>query len=119
MENGNSPRLDGLIKCYKEFFEITKDDPQITFDKALFDLKLTPKTWNQAIITLIPEKENLKLLKYCRPISLLCTYFKIFTKILANRLKQILPEIVSKEQNCSVPDRPIFNNLLLVRDIIR
>ena len=53
-------------------------------------------------------KENLELLKYWRPISLLCTDYKILTKILANRLKQVLPDIISQEQNCSIPDRTIF-----------
>ena len=37
---------------------------------------------------------------------------------MANRLKQVLPEIISEEQNCSIPNRTIFNNLFLIRDII-
>ena len=40
------------------------------------------------------------------------------TKILANRLKYILLDIISKEQNCSIPNRTIFENLFLIRDII-
>ena len=43
----------------------------------------------------------------------------MLTKILANRLKQILPDIISKEQNYSVPQRTIFNNLFLIRDLIK
>lgn len=50
---------------------------------------------------------------------MLCTGYKIITKILANCLKCILPEIISEEQNCSVTDRAIFNYLLLVKDITR
>ena len=76
------------------------------------------ETWNQAIITLIPKKGDTKYQKYWRPISLLCTDYKILTKILANRLKHILPEIISEEQSCSIPNRTIFNNLFLTRDII-
>ena len=37
---------------------------------------------------------------------------------MANRLKEVLPEIISEEQNCSIPNRTIFNNLFLIRDII-
>ena len=73
---------------------------------------------NQAIITLIPKKGKLNQLKYWRPISLLCLDYKILTKILANRLKQVLPNLISEEQNCSVPGRTIFNNLFLIRDAI-
>ena len=57
-------------------------------------------------------------LRYWRPISLLCVDYKILTKILANRLKKILPQIISEEQNCSIPHRTIFNNLFLTRDAI-
>ena len=72
----------------------------------------------QAIITLIPKQGDLTKLKYRRPISLLCIDYKILTKILANRLKNILPTIISKEQTCSIPNRTIFNNLFLIREII-
>ena len=56
------------------------------------------------------------MLKYWRPISLLCVDYKILTKIADNRLRYILPQIISEEQNCSIPDRTIFNNLFLTRD---
>ena len=93
---------------------------KIFFNNVLFQQKTTPKTWNQAIISLIPKQtEKLNSLKYWRPISLLCTDCKILTKILANRLKQILPDITSQEQNCSISQRTIFNNLFLIRDLIK
>ena len=111
-KHGKSPGVGGLlIEFYKELFETIKYDLQLTFNKTLFDSKLTPKIWNQAIITLIPKKGNLKLLKYWRPISLLRADYKILTKILTNGLKYILPEIISEEQNCSVLDQTIFNNV--------
>ena len=72
----------------------------------------------QAIITLIPKKGDLNKLKYWGPISLLCINYKILTKISANRLKNVLPHIISKEQTCSIPNRTIFNNLFQIRDII-
>ena len=60
----------------------------------------------------------MELLKYWKPISLLSTDYKILTKILANRLKQVLPDVISEEQNCSIPDKTISHNLFLIRDII-
>ena len=73
---------------------------------------------NQAIITLISKKGKLNQLKYWRPIPLLYLDYKILNKILANRLKQVLPNLISEEQNCSVPGRTIFNNLFLIKDAI-
>ena len=91
MENGKSPRVDGIpIEFYNEVLESIILDLQKTFNETLFTNKNTPKTWNQAIIAPIPKKGNIKLLKYWRPISLLCVDYKILTKILSNRLKYIL-----------------------------
>ena len=119
MENGKSLGVDGIpIEFYKEFLETIIPDLQKTFNETLFTNKKMPKTWNQAMITLIPKKGNIKLFKYWRPISLLCVDYKILTKILANRLRHILPQIISEEQNCSIPNRTIFNNLFLIRDMI-
>ena len=85
--------------------------------KHYSQIKKTPKTWNQAITWLIPKIGDTKLLKYWRLILLLRVDYKILTKM-ANRLRHILPQIISEEQNCSVPNRTIFNNLFLLRDII-
>ena len=121
MENGKSPGIDGNpVEFYKEFFDLLKKDFQDIFNYVLFQQKTTPKTWKQEIISLIPKQtEKLNSLKYWRLISLLCTDYKILTKILSNRLKQILPDIISQEQNCSIPQRTIFNNLFLIRDLIK
>ena len=71
MENRKSPGMDGIpIDFYKEFLETIILDLLKTFNETLFTNKKTPKTWNQAIITLIPKKGNIKLLKYWRLISL-------------------------------------------------
>ena len=120
MEKRKSPGIDGIpVEYYKEFFHLLKSDLQDTFNKAIFHLKTTTKTCNQAIITLIPKQtEKLNSLKYWRPISLLCTDYKILTKILANCLKQILPDIITQEHNCSIPQQTI-NNLFLIRDLIK
>ena len=119
MENGKSPGIDSIpIEFYKEFIETIKTDLQKFFNEILFSNKKTPKSWNQAIITLIPKKGDINYQKYWRPISLLCVDYKIITKILANRLKYILRDIISTEKNCSIPNRTIFDNLSLIRDII-
>ena len=119
MENDKSPGIGGIpVEFYKEFYPIIKNDLKYIFKKVLFNLQTTPKTWNQAIITLIPKKTEDEL-KYWRPISLLCTDYKILTKILSNGINKILPNIISIEQNCSVPQRTIFNNLFLIRDLIK
>ena len=114
-----SPGIDGIpVEFYKTFYDVLENDLLQIFNNILFTEQETTKTMQQAIITLILKKGDLKQLKYWRPISLLCNDYKILTKILANRLKTILPQTISEEQTCSIPKRTIFNNLFLIRDLI-
>ena len=118
MENDKSPGIDGIpVEFYKTFYDTLENDLIQLHNNILFIEKSITNTMQKAI-TLIPKKGDLNKLKYWRPISLLCTDYKILTKVLANRLKNILPQIISKEQTCSIPSRTIFNNLFLIRDTI-
>ena len=73
---------------------------------------------NHSFITLIPKKSDPESPGDFRPIALCNTVYKIFSKILANRLKKILPKIISEEQTGFMPGRSILDGIITIQETI-
>ncbi len=58
------------------------------------------------------------LSKKWRPISLLNTNYKILAKLIANRLKTVLPLLINNDQTGYLKNRYIGENIRLLQDII-
>ncbi|XP_062013825.1 uncharacterized protein LOC133730210 [Rosa rugosa] len=72
---------------------------------------------NQTHIALIPKVKNPSTASHFRPIALCNFSYKILAKILANRLKPLMPSLISSNQSAFVTDRQIQDNIMVAHEV--
>jgi hypothetical protein len=108
-----APGPDGMAPIfYQQYWHIVGKDINASILACLKDGSLLKKI-NHTHLCLIPKVQNLESVKDFRPISLCNVVYKIIAKVLANRLKKILPQIISESQSAFVPGRLISDNILI------
>jgi hypothetical protein len=73
---------------------------------------------NATFITLIPKEGQAHQPRQYRPIALCNVIYKLLTKVIARRLKPILPAIISPEQSGYVEGRQILDSIILAHEVI-
>jgi len=74
---------------------------------------------NSTILALIPKKMEAKEIKDYRPISCCNVLYKVISKIIANRLKRVLPQFIAGNQSAFIKDRLLIENLLLATELVK
>ena len=80
--------------------------------------KKTPTEWKTAVILPIFKKGQRSNCDHYRGISLLNTGYKIYSRILVKRLKNIIETILSEEQSGFRPSRSCIDNVFSLQQII-
>ena len=70
------------------------------------------RSLNASFLTLIPKKCNAVNIKDFCPISLVGNVYKLLSKVLANRLRAVLDNLISETQNSYVSGRQILDLVL-------
>jgi len=74
---------------------------------------------NTANIVLLPKTQDAAALSDYRPISLINSFVKIITKLLANRLAPHMNDLVSNAQNAFIKKRCIHDNFIYTQRVIQ
>lgn len=77
-----------------------------------------PADLNSTNVVLIPKIDNAVTMKDFRPIALCNVLYKIMAKVLANRIKEVLPGVIAENQSAFVAGRNITDNFLVAFEII-
>ncbi len=114
-----SPGIDGLTyEFYIKNFDLIKHDLLSLLNRFLENPSEIPENFADGVITLIPKLNAPKTVNDFRPISLLNTDYKIFSKILANRLKDSIQKLIENGQSACLNGKSCVTNLTKLRNLI-
>ncbi|KAK4521564.1 uncharacterized protein ATC70_007325 [Mucor velutinosus] len=107
-----SPGLDGLpFELYQYLAGVSTDFLDLLVDVlgAAFS-GVFPPSWQQTRMVLLFKKGDPQLLVNWRPLSLINSDAKLFTKLIANRMNKVLPKLINPYQTGFLPHRLISDN---------
>ncbi|XP_024164283.1 uncharacterized protein LOC112171314 [Rosa chinensis] len=108
---------DGMSPCFfQKFWNVVEKDVRIVVREILYTGQISQES-NFTHLTLIPKIKEPKLVSDLRPIALCNVVYNIASKVMANRLKTILPQVISPLQSAFVPGRLISDNTLVATKI--
>ncbi|WZY87154.1 hypothetical protein YC2023_033538 [Brassica napus] len=118
MPANKAPGPDGFpAEFYRASWPMIKQDFVVAV-QSFFMYGLLPRGVNATILTLIPKHDDAKEIKDYRPISCCNILYKVISKVLANRLKILLPELIEPNQCAFVKGRLLLENILLATELV-
>ncbi|XP_060962217.1 uncharacterized protein LOC115711062 [Cannabis sativa] len=118
MHPDKAPGPDGMTPgFYQKCWDVVGHDV-VTQVRNFFESGVLPDNVNNTNIILIPKKKNVSNMGDLRPISLCNVLYKIISKVLAKRLKIVLPHIISENQSAFIPGRLISDNIMVSYEVM-
>lgn len=119
IDDSKAPGPDGYTaKNFKVAWSVVGED-LCNAVKEFFSSGKILGEMNASIISLVPKtKTPSKVLDY-RPIACCNVVYKLISKILTNRLKQVLCRIICQNQSAFIPGRSIIDNILITQELLK
>lgn len=118
VKGSSAPGEDGLTGCFYQRYWHIVGPKIIQAVQSFFVSAVMPDGWNHTQLSLLPKILNPSDMKDMRPISLCSVQYKIISRILCDRLKLVLPNIVSETQGAFVAGRLITDNIIVAHEMV-
>lgn len=114
-----APGPDGMSALFFQHFWCTVEKDLVAMVQHFFRHGFLLKQLNHTFITLIPKVEHPSKIEQFCPISLCNVAYKVIAKLLAGRLRDVLPRLISPFQAAFVSGRTIQENAILGQEVLQ
>ncbi|XP_075093694.1 uncharacterized protein LOC142173014 [Nicotiana tabacum] len=114
-----APGIDGYnAEFFKRAWPVIREEVYVAV-KDFFHTGVMYLAINCTTITLLPKILNPVTIKDFRPIACCTVLYKLISKVIAGRLKRIMPYIISEAQSGFIPGRKIADNIILAHELVK
>lgn len=72
----------------------------------------------KTFVILVPNKLDTTVLSDYRSISLCTTLYKVYAKLMVERMKPILSHLICAKQGAFIGDRSIIDNMMIIQELM-
>lgn len=118
MRPWKAPGVDGFHAGFYQAFWGSVKDSLVEMVRGAFHSGEFPASINHTLLVFLPKVPCPESFKQFRPISLCTVVYKIITKVLVNRLRPMLNDLIAPFQATFIPGRQAADNIMVAQEII-
>jgi hypothetical protein len=117
-KKNKAPGFNGICQEFLQtFWDVTKTKLLQILNDMYMNLDIEEQQKYRLLVCLLKHKRATSVNEY-RPLTILNRDFKMLTRVIANRLKPWMSELLSPSQHCGFAGTTVFDALVSIRDAV-